>query len=60
LLGAHPPQLRAERNEVEVVDPDEIVGPKQRHELSGEKRVDREIGPVLLAIVLEKTGAIVE
>src|SRR3970040_730397 len=53
-------QLRSQRNQVVVVNPDQIVGFEQLHQFTREGLVDLVIDVVLLVRVLERLEKIME
>src|SRR5690606_545286 len=59
-LDARRTQHRAERNQVEIVHPHDVVAREQRFEAAYEHGVDVAIRTELRAVVLEKAEAVME
>ena len=58
--GAQPAQLLAHGQQVEVMDPDEVVRPQQSGQMAGEEPVDLYVPPLLATLVCRQIHAVVK
>ena len=58
--NSQPAQFLAERNQVVVVDPDQVVRPQQAGQPAGEPRVDAPIAGVIAAVEVDEIDAVMK
>ena len=60
VADAEPTQFLAERNQMVIMDPDDVVGPQHAGQLSGKVRVDAPIAGVIPALEVDEIDAVVK
>ena len=60
LAQPHAPQLAADGHQMEVVHPNDVVGPQQPGQVSGEHLVHPQVALIVFAVVRREVGPVVK